>query len=111
MSGAGPRSKSEVKADPSVAELVWDRRTLGEMELASALGGAGPLLRSPQPIAVEVAVGEGAQLSGVGDVVADLAPTWFGAGVVVEMGFEPVSSGAPNGPTRRGPGRWTEELN
>jgi hypothetical protein len=59
---------------------------------------------------VEVAVGEGAQLRGVGDVVADLAPAPFEAGVMVEVDFEPMGGGAPHGSTRRGPGRWTEEL-
>jgi hypothetical protein len=80
------------------------------MELACAFGGAGPLLRSAQPVDVEVAVGEGAQLGGVGDVVPDLAPASFGAGVMVEVGFEPVGGGTPHGATRQGPGRRTEEL-
>ena len=83
---------------------------MSTMELACAFGGAGPLLRSAQLVDVEVAVGEGAQLRGAGDVVADLAPASFGAGVMVEVGFESMGGVAPHGPTRRGPGRRTEEL-
>jgi hypothetical protein len=62
MSGAGHLPEPEVKADPAVAQLVWDGRKMGDMELASAFRGAGPLLRSAQPFDLEVAVGEGAQL-------------------------------------------------
>jgi hypothetical protein len=94
----------------AVVQFVCRRRQLGDVEPASAFGGAGPLLRSAQSVDVEVAVGEGAQLGGVGDIVADLAPAWFGAGVMVEVGFESVGGGAPHGPTRQGPGRRTEEL-
>ncbi len=108
--GAGSRSEFEVKADPAAAQFVWDWRKVGEMELAGAFGGAGPLLRSAQPVDVEVAVGEGAPLGGVGDVVADLAPAWLGAAVMVEVGFESVGGVAPHGPTGRGPRHGSEDL-
>jgi hypothetical protein len=61
------------------------------------VGHMSPLVRvGSWSVELEVTLGDGAELGRIGDVVADLTPTLFVAGVKVEVGLDPVNGVAPH---------------
>jgi hypothetical protein len=77
--------------------------------VSRAVSHVTPLVDVPnESIELEVLVGDGAELGRVGDVVARLTPSRFVAGVMVEVGFDPVGGVAPDRPGHQTGGNRTE---
>ena len=74
-------------------------------------GDGRPLLRTgSRPVQTKGALGDGAQLRSVGEIVVESLPRGSLGGLVVEVGFEPVRSVAPHGVARAAVGDGPEKF-
>ena len=94
-------SETEIQADAALQPGLFGLVLLDAQLIEKLFGLAGdgrPLLRTgSRPVQTKGALGDGAQLRSVGEIVVETLRGGSLGGLVVEVGFEPVRSVAPHG--------------